>query len=130
MLNTNSFDLDQMLDQAVEVLNRALETDHETVYELFQHRVLCTEDLANDPTIVVGSDAETGKPDLGPLGLINGIFGIREDGSNMGYIAAVYTVICPNNMDIEADGKVGDVCPDCGEQLILGELIRFKRTDK
>lgn len=77
----------EIAHRAVEVLNRALEADREAVTALFNTRLRCNEKLADDPTIQVGG-WQDGKSTIGPLGIINGIIGIQENG--WGYIAARY----------------------------------------
>lgn len=75
-------------EDAVAVLNRALEADHEAITDLFRTRVQCNDTLADDPTIQVKGikeDDGTFTPYVGLIGIINGIFDIRPDGK--GYIA-------------------------------------------
>lgn len=73
--------------QAVDLLNRALRHDPEAVALLVEHRVTANEDLMNDPTIQCIRTA-VGAHEVGLLGIINGIFGIRKD--SVGWIAAVF----------------------------------------
>ena len=132
------------VDEAIEVLNRALDEDPATITKLMDYKVFCNEELANDPTIqiVSGEDAAQEKVTVvGPLGLINGLFGVRENG--WGWIAAVYEVTCSHagvrpsdtkshrqlNEEEMEDKKVGDPCPWCKKPLITGKLLRFERTD-
>ena len=69
------------LDQAIEVLNRALAADHTAMAMLFGFRTPCNEALANDPTIQVSNYRGEGNKNLvGPLGVINGLFGIDSRG--------------------------------------------------
>lgn len=78
----------ELIDEALAVLNRALELDQIAVSALMARRVACAEGFAADPTIQVGrfnDDPEEGL-ELGPLGLINGLFGARPDG--WGYVTA------------------------------------------
>lgn len=71
------------VQQAVEVLNEALEADAEAVSNIINHRVPCSKKMLDHPTIQCGAD-----PDIvGALGLLNGIFGVAED--NSGFIQAV-----------------------------------------
>lgn len=65
-------------DFAIEVLNRALWEDPEAINALFKVRVPCNEALANDNDIQVRGH-EDGTNSVSILGLINGIFGARED---------------------------------------------------
>ena len=117
------------IDFAIDVLNRALRADRQALEKILDYRVECNKKLADDPTIQVvsGEDLEGVKiSTVGALGLINGIFGIRDNG--WGYIAAEYEVVCLDCKE-EKDGNVGEYCPDCNNELKLGRLINFKRTD-
>ena len=122
---------DTRIDFAIEVLNRALKADPKAIKTLLECRVPCNMDLADDPTIqvIVGEGLEGDKiASVGPLGLLNGILGIRQNG--WGYIAAVYEVVCPVCKEVK-DGVEGEPCLDCGDAtLVLGELTEFKRTDR
>lgn len=82
--------LDAVLAAALEVLNRALKVDRLAITDLMETRVPCSEKLRKDPTIQVvrKSFHKDSFVEVGPLGLINGIFGIRDDGA--GHITAVY----------------------------------------
>jgi hypothetical protein len=77
---------------AVNVLNEALAADPVAVTALVAARVPCAEALADHESIQVS--AKEGVYSVGILGILNGIFGIRDDG--MGFIAAV----------VEDDGTV------------------------
>ena len=93
------------LDGAIEVLNRALKNDPDAVNDLFlNHKVQCNDKMAEDETIQVGQ--RDGHYTIGPLGIINGIFGI-DDGvynTRFGAIAA------------EVD-------------LDTGKIVKFSRVD-
>ena len=65
--------------QIVDALNEANQLDPLAVAELMICRVSCNEALADHPTIQVGNDG------VGPLGLINGLVGVRDN--DWGYIA-------------------------------------------
>jgi hypothetical protein len=95
--------------------------------------------LADHPTIQVERgpvDASGKKYTIGPLGLINGFFGVHKN--SYGAICAVYEERCPNGCRDKYDGdlpeqwknvSVGDTCPECGATaLTIGKLIRFQRT--
>lgn len=72
-------------EDAVAVLSRALEADPEAITALFRTRVECNDKLSDDPTIQVKLIPESGgRCEIGLIGIINGIFDIREDGR--GYI--------------------------------------------
>lgn len=74
------------VEHAVEVLNDALRCDQEVVQKLIETRLPCNEKLAEHPTIQVSGIEGTAK--VGLLGIINGVFGICNDGK--GYIIAIY----------------------------------------
>jgi hypothetical protein len=114
---------------AVEVLNRALAADPEAVRLLFSYRVGCNQELADDPTIQVSSYQPKGTLTVSSLGLLNGIFGVRED--KYGYLTAEYEVVCPvHGAERPEFTKVGEPCPidGCGETLGLGKLVKFMET--
>lgn len=84
---------------AVEVLNRLVLTDHDAIRDLMNQRVECSAELAelaDHPLVQISwigpGDGERGITGykLGTIGLLNGIFGKREDG--IGLIAAVCDV--------------------------------------
>lgn len=85
-------------DQAIELLNDMLETDKEALEKLVNHRVDCNGELAEHETIQVRAYGEyyekTGKYQVGMLGVLNGIFGMNENG--IGQIV----------MAVDADGDV------------------------
>ena len=66
------------IHNAVQLLKEALAADPIAMDKLIKSRVECNETLANHPTIVVMDDEKTGKPVVGVLGLLNGIFGTEE----------------------------------------------------
>lgn len=65
------------VEQAIELLNSALEADPIAIQNLMNSRVTCNDDLANHPTIQVGSDGvgEDSPFRVGLLGIVNGLFG-------------------------------------------------------
>lgn len=78
-------------EQAVEVLNRIHAADPTVMPALIAVRVACNEAVGDDPTVQVmrrKSEGNTYKDEVGFLGVLNGIFGVKEDG--WGYIAAYY----------------------------------------
>lgn len=76
-----------LIDHAVDVLNRIHNADPTVLPALISYRVQCNEMIADDPTVQVGSIKEDkGRWEVGLLGIINGIFGTDETG--WGYIAA------------------------------------------
>lgn len=83
---------------AVDVLNRIHAADPLVLDQLVSARVSCNQALADDPTVQVGGFNAEGEPvrsdgpavayQVGLLGILNGIFGVQENGQ--GYIAAVF----------------------------------------
>jgi len=128
------------VEEVLEVLNRALGADEEGVTALMNQRVPCNEVLEADPTIQVGSyvDERSGEKhcSVGVLGLLNGLFGIDEDG--WGPIAAVYELRCvagcldspaAREKHKEAASK-GTPCPVCKVRgLVLGRIVEFREVD-
>jgi len=72
----------------VKVLNRAIQADPEAVLALINNRVECNEALAVDPTIQIKNYPDPNKFEVGLLGVINGVIGIR-DSDGWGYITLV-----------------------------------------
>lgn len=68
------------ISQAIILLNSALVCDPKAIQELIEARVECNETLAKHPTIQVGRrKAPDGTEHrVGLLGIINGLFGIRD----------------------------------------------------
>lgn len=60
------------INVVVTTLNEALLADYGAISQLFSHRFLCNEDLADHPTIQVAEN-DSGETTVGSLGLINGI---------------------------------------------------------
>jgi len=118
------------VEDALEVLNRAAKTDPEAMESLRNAQVYCNEALADDPTIQVNSYSEKGKTKVGFLGIINGLFGI-DDESGMGAICMAYNVDCPKcgPTGEDVDVQLGDPCPKCGDILITGKFLDFRRTN-
>lgn len=65
-------------DEAIELLNSAIKADKEAINNLVNSRVACNLELAEHPTIQVGCDIE--ECEVGLLGILNGLFGIADDG--------------------------------------------------
>ena len=112
----------------VEVLNRAHGQDPHAIAQLIDARVMCNRNLAEDPTIQVGTDPDSGRYRVGLLGILNGVAGQIQHGSlaGYGYVAAVYQVVCPqDDSHGAADRLVGDECPVCQAELECGKLLGF-----
>lgn len=74
------------IDDVIKYLNELVYLDRKAIETLSDFRVDCNEKIANHPTVqVVQKD---NKFSVGLIGLLNGLFGIREDG--WGEITAVY----------------------------------------
>ena len=70
------------LDSVIVFLNQLIQIDSQAVGNLVENRVLCNEKMADHPTVQVGVvKTDTGERfEVGILGVINGLFGIDEDG--------------------------------------------------
>ena len=74
------------IDEVLEVLNRIVKTDPQAAHDLVETRVDCNDSLVKDPTIQVAKEeipmlGTTGTfYSVGLLGVLNGIFGVHEDG--------------------------------------------------
>lgn len=61
------------LEDVVRVLNQAISADAAAVTRMFTARFPCNRALSEHPTIQCGND------EVGPLGIINGLFGVDAD---------------------------------------------------
>jgi hypothetical protein len=73
------------VDHAIEVLNRIHQADPTVMPALIFQRVPCNETLADDKTVQVGLIRDPDNPDprkyeVGILGILNGIFGVDDNG--------------------------------------------------
>ena len=75
------------IDEVIKILNRSIESDQIAITKLMSYRVLCNDKLADDESIQCLND-DRGGCSIGCLGLINGLFGIDDNGH--GPITAVY----------------------------------------
>jgi len=115
-------------DEVVAFLNEALKTDPDAMNRLFEKKALCNKAMVDHPTIQVDCE-EPGFPKFGVLGLLNGLFGVDDDG--WGAIAAVYAVVCPVGEHPVGKGRtIRDKCSSCGVLLALGELEGFQRVQQ
>lgn len=74
------------LEDVIGFLNGLAELDAPAIMNLMERRVKCNERLAEHPTVQV--EAREGEYFVGFLGVLNGLFGITEEG--MGHIMAIY----------------------------------------
>lgn len=109
--------------QVVELLNEALALDPEAICKFIGLRVRINKTLDEHPTIQTGK-LEDDIYTLGPLGLLNGLFGIASDGC--GCIAAIYEVGCRKGHTQDKFIPAGEPCPKCGNKLMLGKIIEFR----
>jgi hypothetical protein len=118
-------------EQAVELLNELCETDAQALRALIDYRVPCSAALGDHPTVQVGHvDDDPEKPlEVGMLGIINGLFGVRLVGRR--YVAACYGLTCPicAGRPVGPGRRSGDPCGGCGEPVELGKLEGFVLTD-
>ena len=90
------------IDFAIGVLNDTLEHEPDAMYSLFAYRVEVTsEEFIENSPVQVGSDSEDEPVTMGVLGLINGLFGMRDDG--WGHI---FADINPETREIMRFGRV------------------------
>lgn len=113
------------INDVVALLNDAYSLDPDAINELINTRVKCNLNMANHPTIQVMGNKEQTEFKVGIIGILNGIFGIADDG--MGAIASNYEVICPNGHKVPDDATVYKTCTECGEKLKMGKLLEFLR---
>ena len=73
----------EAIEDAVRVLNEALEADPVAISVLFTHPVPCNSKLANHPTVQVSKEGDS-VWHVRLLGIINGLFGV--DAEQWGYI--------------------------------------------
>lgn len=127
------------VDDALEVLNRMLETDPEAARQLFIFgRVPCNEALAEDPTINVKAYRNPREPEAAPkysvgiLGVLNGLFGMDEGG--WGPITTNVQLVCSKGCEIPegVPRQIGGLCPVCVESAkegvgdVDGDTVKVK----
>ena len=66
------------IDEVIDLLNGAIESDRSAMQNLANARVQCNEELSLHETIQVG--VVDGKFRVGLIGILNGIFGMNEEG--------------------------------------------------
>jgi hypothetical protein len=77
------------IDEAIAYMNELLALDRKAMAALIGSRVPCNAGLRDHPTALVLATGPTGtNARLGTLGLLNGMFGVRDD--NLGVICAVF----------------------------------------
>jgi len=80
------------IDAAIAFLNGLVEVDPKAVTALVELRVACNEEMADHPTVQVQADTDGGNPEVGILGVLNGLFGTYDKGAKEGWgpITAVF----------------------------------------
>lgn len=63
------------LNEVVDFFNELIEIDPNGITELFLHRVVVNDALANHPTVQATDDNN-----VGLIGILNGLFGIHDNG--------------------------------------------------
>ncbi len=76
------------VDAAISLLNEILEIDPQALSQLIEHRVPCNAELGDHPTVQVTGYKSLETLTVGLLGILNGLFGVDEEG--WGAIAARY----------------------------------------
>lgn len=78
--NNNMIKESIKLDGTIDFLNSLLTYDREGISKLFESRIECNKKLGDHPTVQVYFDKKQDKDYVGVLGLLNGLFGIADDG--------------------------------------------------
>jgi hypothetical protein len=114
---------DLTLGRAIVILNELVELDRDAMTDLCQRRVKVNGNgLLEHPTVQCGK--HDGEYQVGLLGILNGLFGVREDGA--GYLCANFDVVCPDGHEEHHEGStIHDKCPVCGKDLVLGKILSF-----
>jgi len=120
------------IDRFIEVLNSMLEADPVATRALVETRVPCNATMAAHPTVQVLTDPNNPESySVGLLGVVNGIGGI--DDKDYGPISAHFDVVCTMKGCMVTPEEIGDLqegelCPNCGKPLEVGDLTHFART--
>lgn len=69
------------VDQVIGYLNELLESDGPAVVSLITNRVPCNEKMGTHPSVQVGF--QQGGYTVGLMGVLNGLFGVKEDGKGL-----------------------------------------------
>jgi hypothetical protein len=73
--------MDQItIEQVIDKLNEFLILDKAAIKQLIEYRVPCNEAMKNHKTIQVLVDEDGRNARVGLLGILNGFFGVEEDG--------------------------------------------------
>ena len=72
------------IDQAIQQLNSALKADPKAISKLVSCSVPCNDELRDHPTVQVGPNKENSQPEVGLLGILNGLFRVVNDNGFIG----------------------------------------------
>ncbi len=87
------------LDLVIDKLNEILEHDRAGISDLFLNKKSpCNEELANHPTVQVWG--EGGSYSVAILGILNGLFGVFDDGPKKGFGGITMEVIVEKSIII------------------------------
>jgi hypothetical protein len=75
--------IDPSVIKIVDYLNSLLKIDPEAISELFNNRVPCNKKLAYHPTVQVQMIEDFSR--VGIIGILNGFFGVYDDGPKKGW---------------------------------------------
>jgi hypothetical protein len=83
-------DKENMADLLIEKLNEIAEHDPVAIGQLIEVRIACNAKLADHPTVQVSDQGS--HPEVGILGILNGLIGTIDDGPKKGWglITAVF----------------------------------------
>jgi hypothetical protein len=82
------------IQETIDFLNSLLEVDREAISLLMAERTPCSLDLTNHPTV------QCGDMTVAPMGIINGMFGVYEDGPKKNW-GAICRVVGEDGITIE-----------------------------
>jgi len=118
------------IGKAVARLNALVEMDPDGMKSVCEARTPVNPEMAEhkDLPVLVAKQGEQTFYLMGPLGLVNYLFGMDQD-AGMGAIAGIFEVACGKCGLLGNEGQVvGDVCGACGGEIELGDLIEFTIT--
>jgi len=118
------------ISTAVARLNALVEMDPDGMKAVCEARTLVSANMAGHKDLPVLEAKHEGETIhlMGPLGLINYLFGMDHD-AGMGPIAGIFEIACSRCGLLGGEGEtVGDNCGACGGELELGDLVEFVVT--
>lgn len=98
-IHDGSMDVRRVTPQdVVDFMNRLIEIDPEAIAKLVEEKVTCNDALASHSTVQVQlyneNEDASGEPEprVGIVGILNGIFGVFEDGPNKDFGTIAYKI--------------------------------------